>query len=41
MALMFTDRYALNNIGFDRSELSNDYLFEMHYGELDNESTLD
>ena len=41
MALMFTDYYALNNIGYDRSELSNVYLFEMHYGELDNESTLD
>ena len=39
MALMFTDHYALN-IGFDRSELSNDYLFEMRYAELDNESTL-
>ena len=41
MALMFTDHYALNNIGFDRRELSNVYLFEMHYAELDNESTLD
>ena len=41
MALMFTDYYALNNIGYDSIELSNVYLFEMHYGELDNEATLD
>ena len=39
MALMFTDHYALN-IGFDRSELSNDDLIELHYEEVDNESTL-
>ena len=41
MVLMFTDHLPVNNIGFDRSELLNDYLFEMHYGELDHESTLD